>query len=168
LWGVSQWFTDFGFGAVAERLYTGAYPLDEGDVDLVAREGVTRVLNLCEPSEYENGEHDDVTFAYAWHGIREERIDGCVDHGHLMPGLLERAVEQVSEWLDEGEVVYQHCRAGLQRSATAAAAVLVAREGLDPSDAIRRIRRARPEAEPMPHQADDLRRWCQARAAASG
>jgi protein-tyrosine phosphatase len=68
-------------------------------------------------------------------------------------------------WLDAGERVYVHCRAGWQRSAAVATAVLARREGIDVDEALRRIRARRPEAEPLPHQAEGLRRWWRLRAA---
>ena len=42
------------------------------------------------------------------------------------------ATAQVNSWLDEGEVVYLHCRAGWQRSAAVAAGAIAIREGIEP------------------------------------
>jgi len=84
---------------------------------------------------------------------------GVVDYGNLMPGAIEVAAEQVAAWLNEGEHVYVHCRAGWQRSAVVAAAALAVRDGIDPEEALAAIKRRKPSSEPLPHQLQDLRRW---------
>ena len=62
-------------------------------------------------------------------------------------------------WLEAGERVYLHCRAGWQRSAAVAAAVVARRDGIDLDEALFAIRRRKPSAEPLDHQLEDLRRW---------
>ena len=53
--GVSRWFRSYGFADVLDDLLVGAYPLDQDDVDALARLGVRRVLNLTEDAEYRPG-----------------------------------------------------------------------------------------------------------------
>jgi protein-tyrosine phosphatase len=137
---------------------SGAYPCDADDVSALAADGVTCVMNLCEDDEYEGGDRDAVVAAYASRSIAEERV-GVVDYGNLMPGAIEVAAEQVAAWLNEGEHVYVHCRAGWQRSAVVAAAALAVRDGIDPEEALAAIKRRKPSSEPLPHQLQDLRRW---------
>jgi len=137
---------------------SGAYPCDADDVSALAADGVTCVMNLCEDAEYEDGDRDAVGAAYASRSIAEERV-GVVDYGNLMPGAIEVAAEQVAAWLNEGEHVYVHCRAGWQRSAVVAAAALAVRDGIDPEEALAAIKRRKPSSEPLPHQLHDLRRW---------
>jgi protein-tyrosine phosphatase len=137
---------------------SGAYPCDADDVSALAADGVTCVMNLCEDDEYEDGDRDAVVAAYASRSIAEERV-GVVDYGNLMPGAIEVAAEQVAAWLNEGEHVYVHCRAGWQRSAVVAAAALAVRDGIDPEEALAAIKRRKPSSEPLPHQLQDLRRW---------
>ena len=155
---MSEWFERYGRAEVAEGLVSGAYPCDADDVSALAADGVTCVMNLCEDDEYEDGDRDAVVAAYASRSIAEERV-GVVDYGNLMPGAIELAAAQVAAWLNEGEHVYVHCRAGWQRSAVVAAAALALRDGIDPEEALAAIKRRKPSSEPLPHQLQDLRRW---------
>ncbi|MTD43476.1 hypothetical protein GKE82_03955 [Conexibacter sp. W3-3-2] len=163
--GVSDWFERYGFALVDERLATGAYPLDAADVARLRDElGVTRVLNLCEDAEYEEGERLAVDEAYAHHGILEHRLQ-LIDYGEVLPGALEQGAREVVPWLDGGETVYVHCRAGWQRSATVAAAALSVRFGIEPDAALGRIRERKPSAQPLHHQLEGLWRWWRTRQA---
>jgi protein-tyrosine phosphatase len=161
---MSDWFERFGFGEIADGLVTGAYPVDTADVEALARDGVTAVFNLCQDVEYGEDGRAEVEEALHRAGITERRIE-ITDYGDVLPGHLERASDAVLTWLDAGERVYVHCRAGWQRSSAVAAAVLARREGVDVDEALRRIRARRPEAEPLPHQVEGLRRWWRLRAA---
>ena len=155
---MSEWFERYGRAEVAEGLMSGAFPCDADDVCALAADGVTCVMNLCEDAEYEDGDRAAVVAAYASRSIAEERV-GVVDYGNLMPGAIEVAAQQVAAWLNEGEHVYVHCRAGWQRSAVVAAAALAVRDGIDPEEALAAIKRRKPSSEPLPHQLQDLRRW---------
>jgi atypical dual specificity phosphatase len=163
---VSDWFERFGWAEVADGLITGAYPLDAGDVAELSEAGVTAIFNLCEDSEYELGERDEVSEALAAADIVEARLP-CQDYGHLLPGALEESTREVLAWLADGHRVYLHCRAGWQRSATVATAVVALRDQLEPDEALARIRKRKPSAEPLAHQLEDLWRWWRARAARS-
>jgi protein-tyrosine phosphatase len=155
---MSDWFEHFGFAEVAEDLLIGAYPQDAGDVAALRDAGVTRVLNLVQDSEYEPGGRDACVLALADAGIGEERME-VVDYGNLPREHIERASRRALAWLDEGERVYIHCRAGMQRSATVAAAVVMLRDGLAMADALESIRARKPNAQPLRHQRNDLARW---------
>jgi protein tyrosine phosphatase (PTP) superfamily phosphohydrolase (DUF442 family) len=155
---VSHWFDEYGRGEVAPGLVTGAHPQDAGDVARLHAEGVTHVVNLCGDEEYPCGSRAAVEAAYGAAGMAEHRI-GSVDYGNLAPALIDAGVAAVGAALDAGRRVYLHCRAGWQRSATVAAAVLVTRDGIEPDRALARIRRRRPEARPLPHQVADLQTW---------
>jgi protein-tyrosine phosphatase len=163
---VSDWFERFGFAEVADDLLTGAYPLDAADVGELEGAGVTCVFNLCEDAEYEPGEREAVQAALAAAGIDERRV-GVVDYGGLLPGALEQATDAVIAWLDSGERVYVHCRAGWQRSAAVAAGVVARRDGLEVDEALKRIRARKRTAEPLAHQVADLRRWWRERSVRS-
>jgi protein-tyrosine phosphatase len=155
---VSRWFRSYGFADVYDDLIVGAYPLDQDDVDALARLGIRRVLNLTEDEEYPPGDREQVARALAGAGIAESRLP-LTDYGGLPAGDLEAAVRAVGSWLDEGERTYIHCRAGWQRSAAIAAGVVAARTGMDVDDAVDYVRRRKPSADPLPHQRADLRRW---------
>jgi atypical dual specificity phosphatase len=160
---VSDWFDRFGFAEVADGLTIGAYPLDAGDVQALADAGVTCVFNLAEDQEYGEGARAEVEASLAQAGISERRLS-VVDYGNLMPGQLERATGAVLEWLDAGERVYLHCRAGWQRSAAVAAGVVALRDGIGLDEALERIRERKPSADPLPHQRQDLEHWWAVRA----
>jgi atypical dual specificity phosphatase len=155
---MSDWFRTYGFSDVHDRLVVGAVPLDASDVSLLADLGVTRVLNLVEDQEYPPKARIKVTRALADAGILEERRSS-EDFGSLSANLLGETSQLVNAWLDEGELVYLHCRAGWQRSATVAGAVLATRLRIDPDDALRQIQARKPTAQPLPHQREDLLAW---------
>jgi protein-tyrosine phosphatase len=159
---MSEWFDEYGFGQVAPGFWAGAYPTDAEDVAAVAGLRVTRVLNLCEDAEYTTGERTSVDRALADAGIREARIR-LVDFGELPEPELDLAVRTVCAWLDAGEQVYLHCRAGWQRSATVAAGVIALREEVGPEEALERLETRRPDASPLPHQRRNLLTWWSAR-----
>ena len=160
---MSEWFERFGRAAVADGLMTGSYPCDEADVAALAADEITCVVNLCEDAEYEDGARAAVEAALLERGLQEQRFE-IVDYGRLMPDAIERSARQVVAWLDGGERVYVHCRAGWQRSAAVAAAALAIRDGIAPDQALAQIKRRKPSAEPLPHQLEDLHRWWRLRA----
>ena len=142
---------------------TGSLPRDAQDVAALAQDGVSCVMNLCEDGEYEEGEREAVAAALHDAGIRERRV-ALMDYGGLMPGAIELAAREVAAWVQDGERVYLHCRAGWQRSATVAAAALALRDGIEPDEALAQIKRRKPSADPLPHQIQDLRTWWRLRA----
>jgi protein-tyrosine phosphatase len=159
---MSDWFEHFGYAEVADDLLIGAYPQDAGDVAALREAGVTRVLNLVQDLEYDDGGRDACVLALADAGIGEERIE-IVDYGNLVPDHIELATRTAMAWLQDGERVYVHCRAGMQRSATVAAALVMLRDGLDLPGALESIRARKPSANPLSHQRKDLARWWERR-----
>jgi protein-tyrosine phosphatase len=159
---VSNWFRSYGFADVFDELVIGAYPLDVDDVKVLSTLGVRRILNLVEDGEYRNGERAAVERALADTGIKEYRLR-LTDYGGLPPEALDEAVRQVSSWMDAGDRCYVHCRAGWQRSAAVAAAIVATNENLDIEDALEYVQSRKRSADPLPHQRDDLRRWWTAR-----
>jgi protein-tyrosine phosphatase len=155
---MSRWFAHFGYAEVADDLLVGAYPQDRDDVGALRAAGVTRVLNLVQDVEYDRGGRDACVAALAAAGIEEHRVE-IVDYGNLLPGHIELASRIGLEWLAQGERVYLHCRAGMQRSATVAAAIVMLRDGLDAPAALQHVRARKPSANPLSHQRQDLLRW---------
>lgn len=160
---MSRWFRSYGFAEVAERLLIGAYPLDADDVSTLARLHVSRVLNVVEDAEYPEGARDAASGALVSAGITEARLP-APDYGGLPASWIDAVVETVSGWLDDGETVYLHCRAGWQRSAALAAAVLASRDSSELERAMAQVQARKPSADPLPHQLEDLERWWAARA----
>ncbi len=160
---MSQWFLSYGFAEVDHGLVIGAYPLDADDVEVLASLSVTHVLNLAQDTEYEPGQREAVTAAYAAAGIDEDRFM-LADFGHLPADTLELVVTTIVALLERDRgTVYVHCRAGWQRSAAVAAGVVAIREGVEIDDALATVERRRDSAEPLPHQVRDLRAWWRAR-----
>ena len=155
---VSEWFSHFGFEQVGERLLAGAYPLDADDVDELAQAGVEVAYNLCQDVEYEQAERQEVEAALSEAGIEERRLP-LPDYGGLEPVALERAVDEVLAELESGRRIYLHCRAGWQRSAAVAAAVIALREEIPLAAALEELRQRKPTSEPLPHQRADLFEW---------
>ena len=155
---MSNWFETYGYAEVYENLIVGAVPLDLRDVRTLRYLGIERVLNLVQDEEYQPGSRAIVGAALANSGIEEVRLS-TVDYGGLTAELLDQSVATISNWLDEHNLVYLHCRAGWQRSATVAGAVIAAREDLDPDAALAVAQARKPSADPLPHQREDLRRW---------
>ena len=162
---MSRWFRSYGFADVYDDLIVGAYPLDQDDVEVLARMGIRRVMNVCEDQEYPPGDREQVARALVGAGIAESRLP-LTDYGGLPAGDIEAAVRAVDSWLDDGQRAYVHCRAGWQRSAAIAAGVVAARTGMDVDDALDYVRRRKPSADPLPHQRADLRRWWEGRSEA--
>jgi protein-tyrosine phosphatase len=143
------------------RVRPGRAPSSRGgahDVDALAGEGIDRVLNLVQDGEYPDGARLEVEIAYGVHHIEEVRV-GIVDFGNFAATSLGVAAEQVVTWLRAHHTVYLHCRAGWQRSATVAAAVIALTEGVGIDEALGRLESRKPTAQPLPHQVEDLRRW---------
>ena len=156
---MSDWFEHFGFAEIGDNLLMGAYPQDADDVAALHEAGVTAVFNLVQDVEYEfEGGRDACAAALAQAGIREQRAD-IVDFGNLLPGQIETAATTVLRWLQEGERVYVHCRAGMQRSAVVSAAALALHEDLEPLAALDLVQSRNPRARPLAHQRQDLLRW---------
>jgi atypical dual specificity phosphatase len=163
---VSRWFRTYGYAGVYDHLIVGAVPLDSNDVSRLATLRVTRVLNLVDDAEYKRGERRKVERALVAAVILEYRIP-TEDYGNLSGDVLDEATAQVNTWLDEGEVVYLHCRAGWQRSAAVAAATIALREGIELDAALQRVQSLKANADPLPHQREDLQVWWESRRAAT-
>lgn len=159
---MSDWFERYGYAEIADGLLIGAYPTDEADVATLREAGVECVFNLCEDREYATGERFVAEMALAVAGLEERRL-ATEDYGGLEPRMLEDSVSAVLAWLSDGRRVYLHCRAGWQRSATVAAGVVALRDGVEPDEALRRIRRRKPSAQPLHHQLEDLHHWWRGR-----
>ena len=161
---MSDWFAAYGFAEVYEGLVIGAYPLDGDDVQTLAAMSIDRILNLVEDEEYEPGRRLVVEQAIAAAGIEELRMR-LTDFGGLPADQLEDAVQEVVSWLDQGSLIYMHCRAGWQRSAAVAAGVVAVREDMGVPEAMAYVQQRKPTAAPLPHQLDDLMTWWSTRGA---
>ena len=117
------------------------------------------LVSLMEPEEYQWLGIADLFERACAHGIETVRFpieDGSVPPPEQMRRFTE-LIEEILTAARAGKTVVIHCRGGLGRSGTVAAACLVALEH-PPTQAIERVRQARPGAVETPAQED----WVQA------
>ena len=138
-------------------------PFEAGHVEALAGEGVGLVLNMCEDKEYRPGQRDAVKSAYLSAGLEENRDLCLVDLGAHPLELFDTAVGIIESAQRDGRNVMVHCRGGRERSATIAAAALVARYGLTGGEAIARIESIAPQVGPLAGQRFALEHWAAAR-----
>ena len=121
----------------------GEWP--EPHLDWLASQGISVLVNLTE-RPYLDGR-------FQIHGI--PMPDGSAPDAEQIRrfcGLVERA-------LDARNRVYVHCAAGCGRTGTMMACYLVYRHRLDPMEALRRVRDARPCSVETTAQADAVIEW---------
>jgi protein tyrosine phosphatase (PTP) superfamily phosphohydrolase (DUF442 family) len=141
------------YSRLTDRLLAGAMPHAAEHVGQLDGEGVRHVINLCEEREYWEDERTTVLDAYHAFGIVEHHLP--VKDGSTVPAAVIDAAVTAS---GDG-AVYVHCRGGRERSATVAAALLFASEGISIELAIRRSQELRPIFQPLPWQVAALRAW---------
>jgi atypical dual specificity phosphatase len=120
---------------VDHHVLLGALPLSR-DVDALAGEGVSAVVNTCE--EYAGPEE-----RYRSRGIEQLRVPTTDFHPPSLDSV-ERAVEFIQRNVLAGRTVYVHCKAGRARSATVVLCWLVAYRGMTVEQAQRHLLSCRP------------------------
>lgn len=118
---------------------------------------------MCEDEEYREGQRQAVEAAYRQTGIEEDRACRVRDLGEHPLELLDSAVRLIDGANAAGRSVAVHCRGGIERSATVAAAVLIHRQGLSVDEALAQLRAIAPKAHPLAHQRAALERWAASR-----
>jgi atypical dual specificity phosphatase len=118
------------------------YPDAERGLPGVARMGVTVLVNLHEQP------HDED--ALARHGLRQVHLP-VRDFTPPSPEQIETGIDAIEEAVAAGQRVAVHCAAGLGRTGTLLACYLV-RQGMNPDDAITRVRQVRPGSVETPEQ----------------
>jgi len=116
------------------RLAASTYPAEEADLRELVGHGIGLVVNLHERP------HAPELISRL--GLRVEHLP-VDDFTAPSMAIIERAVEQIDGALEAGVPVAVHCAAGLGRTGTLLACVLV-KEGATPAEAIERVRAARP------------------------
>ena len=88
--------------------------------------------------------------AHARYGLIERHLP-VLDFTPPTPEQLEQGVAAIEQAIAAGRKVAVHCEAGLGRTGTLLACYLV-KQGLDPSEAIARVREVRPRLVETPEQ----------------
>ena len=124
------------FNFVTERIAVGGGIASKADVDQIVAAGITHVIDM-------RAEFDDDT-------LKDSRITILwlpqVDNGEMRPaGHYRKGIQFAFPALSRAKTkIFPHCSAGLNRGPTMCYALLRA-FGFPPSEAIARIRAARPD-----------------------
>jgi atypical dual specificity phosphatase len=118
------------------------YPRDQKSLQELAEQGVSVLINLHESPHPEG--------ALARYGLSEIHLP-VPDFTPPTPAQLEQGVHAIEKAVSRGHRVAVHCGAGLGRTGTLVACYLVSL-GLEPDEAIARIRAARPGSVETPQQ----------------
>ncbi|MEM9644192.1 MAG: dual specificity protein phosphatase family protein [Planctomycetota bacterium] len=124
---------------VDPKVIVGARPFAR-DVAPLHDAGVRAVVNTCE-------EYEGPVERYAAVGIDQLHIP-TTDFTHPRLEDVQQAVEFVQEHVEQGRVVYVHCKAGRARSATIAICWLIKYRGLSPAAAQGQLLDKRPHINP--------------------
>jgi len=129
--GVWQWWS-----RVDDHLILGALPFRYLVKELHGQ-GVRAVVNTCE-------EYAGPLREYEQYGIQQLRVP-TVDFTIPAPDSVDQAVHFMSDYIDRGETVYVHCKAGRGRSATVVLCWLIHTKGLTPDQAQAYLQAKRPQ-----------------------
>ena len=128
------------------------------NLGFLEKNGITGVLNVAWSLDivYDGFSRMDPVYPieYAKVGL----MDGHGNH----PATLVAAVLMLDQLCARHDRVLVHCQAGVSRSPTVVGAYLAAKEGIPFSEALARVRRARPLADPHPvliALASELNEW---------
>lgn len=150
---------------VTERILAGRNPLTEIDVRSLAAQGVTHVLDLREPSEWNRpgifgGEAVD---AMAPFGITRRNVP-IADFSAPSAAALTEAADWIDQILDpvrgdRAARLFVHCRAGIERTGTILTAWRCRREGESFEVALAALRGEGWPANPLAHQRTAAQAW---------
>jgi atypical dual specificity phosphatase len=157
---MSQWFQEFGFDRISNSLplWLGSCPADLEDITSLEAEEINAVVSLCQPCEYQDNQLEEVTARYRELGWQTFSLQ-VEDFSSFSAEQIDTVVSAVRDLLKDNKRVYLHCRAGWQRSASIACLVLALENNIGLDEALWQIQMARPEAQPMHHQWQDISCW---------
>lgn len=143
------------------RLWHGRRPLTECDIEELQRKGITHILDLRDPPEWEFiGEVGaEAIDAIAARGIIRKNIP-IRDATAPSPEALTEACAFLEEaFADANSCIYVHCRAGIERSGTILSAWRARREGIDFATALAQLQQEGARINPLPHQRSVAEEW---------
>lgn len=117
----------------------GARPFTR-DVETLSSIGVRAVVNTCE-------EYGGPVQEYGRYGIVQLHIP-TIDFTNPTIENIRRGVDFVQEHIEQGDVVYIHCKAGRARSATIAICWLIQHRAMTPGEAQSLLLSKRPHINP--------------------
>jgi protein-tyrosine phosphatase len=153
----------FEYSRITERILAGRNPLTHRDIDQLAQQGVTHILDLRQPREWmpPNFGEDALTAAEEC-GIVRLSLP-VRDVTPPTPEDYDAAHIFLSDTLArENTQVYIHCRAGMERTAGILLAYLAHSEGISYDSAYEKARAARPVLQPTWEQEQATRVWLNA------
>lgn len=114
------------------------------DIQAIKGEGITAVMCLITPDEFQNYGVPDLMNAYASAGFKTYSFP-IRDQGAPARAGMKEAAAWLDALLEKGECVLVHCVGGLGRSGTVAACYLVEYCRASPDDAVDIVRKSRSE-----------------------
>lgn len=141
---------DFEPREIMEGLWVGQAPSSLEDYQVLRDLGMDDAVSLQTEREARSvGLSPDVSFRLAMaYGLREHRV-GIEDYSPSdLAATAWEAVVLVSDLRRRGRKVYLHCRAGVNRSPTVAAACVAWERGLEAGEACDLVIQAHPAALP--------------------
>ncbi|MEM0374712.1 MAG: dual specificity protein phosphatase family protein [Nitrososphaerota archaeon] len=143
----------YNFGWFNGQIAASGRPVSRSQLEYVAAQGINAIISLTEdpiPPQLLKG------LSLEYHHVP------MMDHEMPDAETLERAVKLLADLISSGKKVLVHCAAGQGRTGTVLAAYLIVTEGLQPDEAIARVRSVRPGSV-EPEQEIGLREWARSR-----
>jgi len=122
---------------VRDNLYFGPQVAAQ-DEQALRKHHITHILSTIGPTDVK---YQGITYGYV---TLQDNIDQ-----HLIPAVIE-AERWVAKHIKEGGVALVNCHAGKSRSVSVVIAYLILEEGLSYAQALKEVKRSRPEAQPNP------------------
>jgi protein-tyrosine phosphatase len=135
-----------GLSVILPELLVGEYPTPDDAGWLRTAHGVTAVVNLQDDFDLASKglRLADLERAYRAHGMRFHRVPIPDCDAEALAARLAGVVGLLGDLLHEGQRVYLHCNAGMNRAPTVAIAYLHTRQGLSLAEAHDFVKQRRP------------------------
>ncbi len=141
---------------VTPHLYVGGQHTSRG-LEAMHEHGIHAVVNMRE--EFNDADHGRAPEDYLWLPITDDTAPSLED--------LDKGAVFIRDHIAQGDGVYVHCKAGVGRAPTMAAAYLVHR-GATPEEAWAILKGGRPFIRPTPPQLDVIRAYAKSRRVSPG